>query len=71
MKTTHSDNIVVIGGNVETLKTAQPNAFVLLSKRQDHRYGKFCNHCRTYETLQHGGHVSRAGTGRQLPCRYW
>ena len=41
MKTTYSDNIVVIGGNVEISKTAPPNAFVLLSKRQDRRYRKF------------------------------
>ena len=38
MKTTQSDIIVVIGGNVETLKTAVPNASVLLSKRQDRKY---------------------------------
>jgi len=38
------DIIVVIGGNVETSKTAPPNAFVLLRKRQDRRYQKFCDH---------------------------
>ena len=37
MKSTHSDNIVVIGGNDETSKTAPLNAFVLRSKRQDRR----------------------------------
>jgi len=42
MKTTQSDINVVIGGNVETSKTAPPNAFVLLSKRQDRRCLKFC-----------------------------
>jgi len=33
MKTTQSDIIVVIGGNVETSKTAPPNAFVLLKAK--------------------------------------
>ena len=40
MKTAQSDNIAVIAGNVETLKTASPNAFVLLSKHRT-----LCKHC--------------------------
>jgi len=75
MKTTHSDNIVVIGGSVETSKTAPPNAFVLRSKRQDRRYRKCITIAERTPSAcmkhQHGGRVSREGMGTHLPCGYW
>jgi len=72
MKTTQSHIIIVIGGKVETSKTIPPNVCALLSKRQDRRYRNFESSVTTAELAnrelermkqQHGGIVSRAGTG--------
>ena len=60
MKTTQSDIIVVIAGNVETSKTAPLNAFVLRRKMHERIYRKFCNHCRTYTPSERKKHSNTA-----------
>jgi len=75
VKTTQSDITVVIGGNVETRKTA----FVSLSKRLDCRYRKFCTtaeHTSTpSECMKHintaAVYLVQRLTGRQLLRGYW